>query len=209
MIQTFLVEPEDLFAATYVFLEETNRVCLVAQDHGRERINRRATIPHMVVADRVEAGSVLSPEGEIGTHFVLFEHDLKVASVEVYADRLVLVHASYSKDAVNAGSVPPSTRLVFRAEHHNRMLEAMAEVEMDPELTYVPSTEVLWSPRARRLFAGGGTAGEVWDKACAFLTGMNASVVRAIDTHNSLEFLSAGILPNELPTVSLGAIFGS
>ena len=51
----------------------------------------------------METGSVTSPEGEEGWLFVLLEDETKVATVEVYSDRLVLVHASFSRDAVNAG----------------------------------------------------------------------------------------------------------
>lgn len=207
-IQTFLVEEQDLAAATYVLFEETQRVCLVSQQHGVERINREAVIPYLVVADRVEAGTVISPDGEVGSLFVLLEDETKVATLEVYSDRLVLVHASFSRDAVNAGSVPPATRLVFTHDHCARVREAMQEVDVDEELTYIPTTEVLWSPRARRLFASGGDQGRVWENVCGFLEAMNPAVVAAIERHNSREFATACVPPGELPTVSLSAIFG-
>jgi hypothetical protein len=207
-IQTFLVEEQDLAAAAYVLFEETQRVCLVSQQHGVERINRQAVIPYLVVADRVETGSVTSPEGEEGWLFVLLEDETKVATVEVYSDRLVLVHASFSRDAVNAGSVPPATRLVFTHDHCARVREAMQDVDVDEELTYIPTTEVLWSPRARRLFASGGSEGRVWEKVCEFLEGMNPTVVAAIERHNSREFATARVPPGELPVVCLSAIFG-
>lgn len=205
-VQTFLVEEEDLFGAAYIFFEHTNRTCLVSQSRGVERINQRAVLPHIVVADRVDAGSVLSPDGEIGSLFRMFEGDQQVASVEVYVDRVVIVHASFSRDAVEAGAVPRSTRLEFRADHQTRMREAMEETEVDTDLTYIPLTEVLWGPNMWK-FVVGGEAGAVWQKVCAFLSGINRTVVDAIERHNQHEFASACVPPGELPQSNLGAIF--
>jgi len=205
-VQTFLVEEEDLFAATYIFFEHSNRTCLVSQSRGAERINQRAVLPHLVTADRVESGSVLSPDGELGSLFRMFEGDEAVASVEVYDDRVVVVHASFSRDAVDAGAVPMSTRLEFRADHERRMREAMEETEIDTELTYIPLTEVLWGNRARKLVVG-GQGGAVWQNVCDFFSGINGTVVRAIERHNEHEFASACVPPWELPRSRLEAIF--
>ena len=205
-VQTFLVEEEDLAAAAYVFFEHTNRTCLVSQSRGVERINQRAVLPHIVVADRVEAGRVLSPEGDIGSLFRMFECGQQVASVEVYSDRVVIAHASFSRDAVDAGAVPRSTRLEFKADHEARMREAMEETEVDTDLTYIPLTEVLWGPSMRKLDVG-GEAGAVWQNVCTFLSGINRTVVHAIERHNQHEFASACVPPTELPQINLGAIF--
>ena len=205
-VQTFLVEEEDLVESAYVYFEHTNRTCLVSQSRGVERINQRAVLPHIVVADRVDAGSVLSPDGDIGSLFRMFEGDQQVASVEVYSDRVVIVHASFSRDAVDAGAVPRSTRLEFRADHEARMREAMEETDVDTDLTYIPLTEVLWNPRVSRLVVG-GEAGAVWQNVCKFLSGINKTVVHAIDRHNQHEFASACVPPTELPRSNLAAIF--
>lgn len=205
-IQTFLLEEDELAGSCYIFFEQTNRTCLVSQHRGLERINQKAVLPHVVRADAVHAGSVMSPQGELGTLFTLTEEGTRTATIEVYSDRLVLVHASYSRAAVEGGVVPPATRLVFRPDHRAQMEAAMGEVHDDPDLTYIPLTEVLWG-RANKNLLVCGDAGRVWKDVNDFLGHLNAHVVSAVDSHNARECLHAGIVPGELPSSRLAAVF--
>ena len=206
-VQLFLVEQEELFACAYVFFSKSRQTSIISEGSVGPRLNRDPIVPHIVHAGMVVAVPVLSATGEEGTAFNLVDEEV-VASVEVYSQTVVVVHASYSPVAARAGQVPASTRLVFGREHHEQLLQLLSEVEADDDLLYAPMTEILVGKGLDRLpLRGNDEQRRLWSDTKDFFRTMNGMVVRGIERHNQNEFRRAGVGRGELPSVHVAALF--
>ena len=209
-VQTFLVEEEELFACSYLFFCREQQSTIVSDGAEGPRLNRTPVIPHLVYADMVISGSVVSSKGEDGVVFTLVdEESQKVADFEVYHDTIIVVHSSHSPMAVQAGQQAESTRLVFGMHHHQQLQSLHAEIESDNDLTYIPTTEILVGTGLERLpLRGNDEHRKVWTETKNFFRSMNSTVVRGIENHNNAEFIRAGVRRGEMLSVNLSSLFG-
>lgn len=208
VVQLFMVEEEELFACVYVYFSKGTQTATVSTGHLGPRLNRMPVVPHVVHADMVVAGPVLSSNGEEGTVFSLIDEDGKVAEFEVYAETIVVVHSSHSAMAVRARQLPESTRLVFGRHHHCQLREMLADVHSDDDLMYIPTTEILIGKGMDRLPLRGNDEERVlWSATKAFFKGMNETVMLGVERQNKLEFTRTAVQKDELPSVCLAALF--
>eukprot|EP00966_Prymnesium_polylepis_P211397 4895610-Prymnesium_polylepis.1 len=211
-VQTFSYTAAELSGCAYMFFECQRETVIVSSSaiHG-PRLNRDPVLPRMVSVDTIVWKPMITNAGEEGHSYALAHEGEHVASIEVTASRVVVVHSTYNPAALEAGLVDPATRLVFERSHPKQLNELLDDVVMDDNIIYLPVSEVLLGKALDRIplrvsskdHPRSADARKIWMETRHFLRSMQSSVIRGIRNHNSLEFERAGVTETEINDVDL------
>ena len=151
----------------------------------------------------------LTHGGEVATK-------IEVQAVDGAPRELVHVHvvqANHSSLAVDGGIVPPSTSLAFDApdEYLHKMEALHAQMEVDSELVYVPTSELIVTDRLFKIPLRVHTAGhatpesvcarEVWQATKSFLRKLSDATEACCAAHLAHEERRAGSVLGRQPVV--------
>lgn len=211
-VQTFSYTDAELAGCAYVFFERQREPVVVSSSgiHG-PRLNRDPVLPRMVSVDTIVWKPMITNAGEEGHSYALIYEKEHVASIEVTASRVVIVHNTYSPSALEAGLVDPATRLVFERNHPQQLEALLDDVAVDDDMIYLPVAEVLLGKALDktplRMTAKdhpcATDARKVWLDTRAFLRSMQSSVIRGVINHNKTEFERAGVTGTEISDTNL------
>jgi hypothetical protein len=208
-VQTFSYTLEELVESAYVFFERQKAPVVVSSGPRGTRWNRQPVLPRVVNTDALHWNPMYTNGGEEGHAFTLFHQREKVATIEVTNSRVVVVHATYSPAALDAGLIHPSTRLVFERTHPQQLADLLDEVAGDDDQLYLPVGEILLGKSLDRVplrvlnkeHHSSTEARRVWLETRSFLRSMQRHVVRGIESQNQSEFLRVGA--TEIPNSKL------
>jgi hypothetical protein len=211
-VQTFSYTAAELVGCAYVFFERQREPVIVSSSGTRgPRVNLDPVLPRMVNVDAVVWKPMITNAGEEGHSYALAYGGEHVASIEVTASRVIIVHCTYSPSVLDAGLVDPATRLVFERSHPQQLQGLMDDVLVDPDMIYLPVSEVLLGKALDRIplrvaandHPRATEARKVWMHTRDFLRSMQSSVIRGITNHNKLEFERAGVSRTEILNINL------
>jgi hypothetical protein len=210
-VQTFSYSTAEVVGCGYLFFERQRAPVVVSSGVEGPRLNRDPVLPRMVNVDSIEWKPMLTNAGEEGHSYCLFHEGEHVASIEVTAPRVIIVHSTYSPTALEAGLVDPATRLAFDRSHPEQLDGLLDDVLMDDDMVYLPVSEVLLGKALDRIplrvsakdHPSASEARRVWLETRSFLRCMQRSVVMGIKNQNRLEFERAGVTDAEIPDSNL------
>jgi hypothetical protein len=213
-VHTFAYSMDEMASCAYMYFERPNTSVTVSTGKDGPRLNREPVLPRMVNIDALYWKPMLTNQGEEGHSYGLVHDGEHVASIEVTAARVVVVHQTYSPAALEAGLVDPATRLVFDRSHPQQLAGLVDDVMLDSDMLYLPVGELLLGRAFERIplrvdakeHPLSRDARRVWMETRTFLRSMQHDVIRGIRNHNSLEFARCGVCAGEVADTDISIL---